>query len=95
MNLLPTLPEPYRTRMRDAVIPRVLKHLTLKRPVAVDRTEFFAHAEAFAALVQLECVSIPGAAPAPAPARADAPTRAAPAQPPSSLSCTGPRAVLL
>ena len=64
MSLLPRLPdEPfqYKTKMRDALIPRVLKHLTAKRAVAVDRTEFFAHAEAFAALVQMEFVSIPGA----------------------------------
>lgn len=63
MNLLPKLPDapwPFKTKMRDQLIPRVLKHLTAKRPVAVDRTEFFAHAEAFAALVQLEFVSIPG-----------------------------------
>ena len=64
MSLLPRLPdEPFqfKTKMRDALIPRVLKHLTAKRAVAVDRTEFFAHAEAFAALVQMEFVSIPGA----------------------------------
>ncbi|KAK9838376.1 hypothetical protein WJX81_008030 [Elliptochloris bilobata] len=64
MSLLPRLPDepyPFKTKMRDALIPKVLKHLTAKRAVAVDRTEFFAHAEAFASLVQLDFVSIPGA----------------------------------
>lgn len=40
---------------------KVLKHLTVKRPVEASRMEFFAHAEAFAALVNLEFVSINGA----------------------------------
>lgn len=39
---------------------QVLKHLTLKRPVEASRMDFFAHAEAFAALVSLEFVSISG-----------------------------------
>ncbi len=39
---------------------QVLKHLTLKRPVEASRMDFFAHAEAFAALVLLEFVSISG-----------------------------------
>ena len=38
----------------------MLKHLTIKRSMDVDRYDFFAHAEAFAAMVQLEFVSIPG-----------------------------------
>ncbi|CAM6126900.1 unnamed protein product [Calypogeia fissa] len=61
MCLLPRLPEPAKTRMRDALIPKVLKHLTIKRPVEASRLDFFAHAEAFASLVNLEFVSIPGA----------------------------------
>ena len=40
---------------------KVLKHLTVKRPVEASRMDFFAHAEAFAALVNLEFVSINGA----------------------------------
>ena len=40
---------------------KVLKHLTVKRPVDASRMDFFAHAEAFAALVNLEFVSINGA----------------------------------
>lgn len=39
---------------------KVLKHLTVKRPVEASRMDFFAHAEAFAALVNLEFVSING-----------------------------------
>ncbi len=39
---------------------QVLKHLTQKRPVNTDRAEFFMHAEAFASLVYLEFVKIPG-----------------------------------
>ncbi|KAH8970628.1 hypothetical protein BDL97_02G097800 [Sphagnum fallax] len=61
MFLLPRLPEPAKSRMRDFLIPKVLKHLTLKRPVEASRMDFFAHAEAFAALVSLEFVSISGA----------------------------------
>jgi hypothetical protein len=60
MFLLPRLPEPAKSRMRDFLIPKVLKHLTLKRPVEASRMDFFAHAEAFAALVSLEFVSISG-----------------------------------
>jgi hypothetical protein len=46
--------------MRDLLIPKVLKQLTTKRPVEANRMEFFAHAEAFAALVKMEFVSISG-----------------------------------
>lgn len=38
----------------------MLKHLTVKRPVEASRMDFFAHAEAFASLVNLEFVSIRG-----------------------------------
>ncbi|XP_024401026.1 uncharacterized protein [Physcomitrium patens] len=61
MYLLPRLPDHAKSRMRDFLIPKVLKHLTVKRPVEASRMEFFAHAEAFAALVNLEFVSINGA----------------------------------
>ncbi|KAL2652534.1 hypothetical protein R1flu_020662 [Riccia fluitans] len=61
MLLLPRLPEPAQTKLRDALIPKVLKHLTVKRPVDASRMDFFAHAEAFASLVTLEFVSISGA----------------------------------
>lgn len=62
MYLLPKLPEPFKTRVRDGLISKVLSHLTKKRPVNADRTQFFAHAEAFAVLVQIEFVSVDGAA---------------------------------
>ncbi|EIE21483.1 WD40 repeat-like protein [Coccomyxa subellipsoidea C-169] len=39
----------------------VLRHLTLPRPVNCNRAEFFGQAEAFACLVTLEFVTVPGA----------------------------------
>eukprot|EP00667_Euglena_gracilis_P006325 EG_transcript_6378 len=59
--LLSRIPEPFKTRARDALIQKILKFLTIKRPADCVRAEFFAHAEAFAALVKLEFVSIKGA----------------------------------
>ncbi|GAQ84869.1 hypothetical protein KFL_002090210 [Klebsormidium nitens] len=61
MYLVPRLPEPFKGKLRDDLIPRVLKHLTVKRPVDASRADFFAQAEAFAALVNMEFVSITGA----------------------------------
>ena len=40
--------------------PQVLTHLAKKRPVTVDRAQFFAHADAFAALVKLGFVQVDG-----------------------------------
>lgn len=51
----------FKTRLRDAVIPNILKHLTIKRPPSQDRSEYYVHAEAFAALVSIELVAIQGA----------------------------------
>jgi WD40 repeat protein len=59
--LLSRLQEPYRSKLRDLLVPAILKFLTVKRPIDCDRREFFAHAEAFAALVKLEFVSVTGA----------------------------------
>ena len=42
---------------------QAMKHLMIKRPLDANRLEFFAHAEAFAALVQLDFVLVPGNAP--------------------------------
>ncbi len=42
---------------------QAMKHLMIKRPLDANRLEFFAHAEAFAALVQLDFVLVPGIAP--------------------------------
>jgi hypothetical protein len=61
MFLLPRLPDQAKSRMREFLIPKVLKHLTVRRPVEASRMEFFAHAEAFATLVNLEFVPINGA----------------------------------
>lgn len=61
MYLLLRLPDNAKSRIRETLIPRVLKYLTLKRPVDASRMDFFAHAEAFAALVRMEFVSITGA----------------------------------
>jgi hypothetical protein len=59
--LLSRIPEPSKTRARDALIQKILKFLTISRSADCVRAEFFAHAEAFAALVKLEFVSIKGA----------------------------------
>eukprot|EP00245_Coleochaete_scutata_P012341 TRINITY_DN4766_c0_g1_i3.p1 TRINITY_DN4766_c0_g1~~TRINITY_DN4766_c0_g1_i3.p1 ORF type:complete len:567 (+),score=75.98 TRINITY_DN4766_c0_g1_i3:122-1822(+) len=61
MSLLPRLPEPAQTKIRDTLIPQVLKHLTVRRTIDIDRMDFFAQAEAFASFVNLEFVSITGA----------------------------------
>jgi len=61
VSLLPRLPEPYKTKVRDRLIQKVLKHLTQKRPIDCNRMDFFAYAEAFAALVKVEFVNISGA----------------------------------
>ena len=39
---------------------QAMKHLMLRRPLDANRMEFFAHAETFAALVQLDFVLVPG-----------------------------------
>ena len=49
--------------MLTALLWQVLRHLMIKRPVTADRTEFFAHAEAFAAMSQLKFVLIEGLPP--------------------------------
>jgi len=61
ISLLPRLPEAYRVEMRTRVIHTVIDKLNQKRPIDANRTEFFAYAEAFAALVKLEFVNIDGA----------------------------------
>ncbi|GJP31688.1 hypothetical protein CLOM_g14742 [Closterium sp. NIES-68] len=61
MRLVPRLPDGAKIKMRDTLIPKILKFLTIKRSPDASRAEFFVHAEAFAALVHLEFVSIQGA----------------------------------
>ncbi|CAI5472926.1 unnamed protein product [Closterium sp. Yama58-4] len=61
MRLVPRLPDAAKVKMRDTLIPKILKFLTIKRSPDASRAEFFVHAEAFAALVHLEFVSIQGA----------------------------------
>ncbi|CAI5514425.1 unnamed protein product [Closterium sp. Naga37s-1] len=61
MRLVPRLPDVAKVKMRDTLIPKILKFLTIKRQPDASRAEFFVHAEAFAALVHLEFVSIQGA----------------------------------
>ncbi|KAK9908488.1 hypothetical protein WJX75_008589 [Coccomyxa subellipsoidea] len=61
MNLLPMLPDHFKTDIKQPLIARVMKHLTLPRQVNGNRTEFFTQAEAFACIVSLEFVTIPGA----------------------------------
>mmetsp|Transcript_8062 Transcript_8062/g.14506 ORF Transcript_8062/g.14506 Transcript_8062/m.14506 type:complete len:311 (-) Transcript_8062:217-1149(-) len=60
MEIIPMLPDTAYQTVRDKLISAVLKHLTIKRPLDADRAEFFAFAEAFAALVKLGTVSISG-----------------------------------
>eukprot|EP00798_Chlamydomonas_sp_ICE-L_P001299 gene1299-32650_t len=62
LQLLPKLPDPHKTKIRDGMIAKVLQHLTKKRPTNVDRTQFFGQAEAFAVLVMLDFVAVDGAA---------------------------------
>lgn len=61
MEALPKLPEEMRNKAREWVVQKVLTHLAKKRPVTVDRVQFFAHADAFAALVKLGFVQVDGA----------------------------------
>eukprot|EP00898_Chlorokybus_atmophyticus_P002604 jgi/Chlat1/3344/Chrsp23S03654 len=74
MNLLPRLPELLRNRVRDIIIHTVaniisaivlatpvITFLTIKRSKDANRAEFYAQAEAFAALVSLDVVPISGA----------------------------------
>eukprot|EP00887_Chlorella_sp_A99_P005312 scaffold1.g5312.t1 len=51
----------FRMKLRDTLIPYILKHLTIKRPPSQDRSDYYVHAEAFAALVSIELVGIEGA----------------------------------
>ncbi|KAG2452758.1 hypothetical protein HYH02_002988 [Chlamydomonas schloesseri] len=61
MALYQRLPEELQPRLRDRLVPRVLKALTRKRAVNADRTQFFLYADAFATLVKFEAVAMPGA----------------------------------
>ncbi|KAG2427778.1 hypothetical protein HXX76_012103 [Chlamydomonas incerta] len=61
MALYPRLPADLQPRLRDKLVPRVLKALTRKRPINADRTQFFLYADAFATLVKFEAVAMPGA----------------------------------
>lgn len=61
MHLLTRLPEPAKTRVRDGIIPKVLKHLTVKRPIDANRKDFFSYAESFAALINMELIPLTGA----------------------------------
>ncbi|XP_024525238.1 uncharacterized protein LOC9658466 isoform X3 [Selaginella moellendorffii] len=61
MLLFPRLPERLIVRMKETFIPKVLKHLTLKRSIDASRMEFFSYAEAFASIVQMEFVPLVGA----------------------------------
>jgi hypothetical protein len=54
------LPEPQRTKFRDALVPEILKFLAIKRQVDCNRMDFFAYAEAFASLVKMDFIAITG-----------------------------------
>ncbi|CAD7696763.1 unnamed protein product [Ostreobium quekettii] len=62
LQLIPKLMDPYRTKLRDKLISTVMQVLVINRPVDAKREEFFLYAEAFAGLVQMEYISISGAA---------------------------------
>ena len=51
----------FKGAIRDALIPPLLKQLATKRPPGVPRTEFFLHAEAFAAMASVDIVPLEGA----------------------------------
>eukprot|EP00877_Chromochloris_zofingiensis_P012503 jgi/Chrzof1/7506/Cz02g26090.t1 len=61
MYILPKLPEPFKTKIRDKLIQKVLAHLTRKRSVEIGREVFLLQAEAFAVLVEIDFVGIDGA----------------------------------
>lgn len=52
--------EPFKNSIKEKIIPFILKTLTIKRPLDCNRIDFFLYAEAFAALVKFEFVSITG-----------------------------------
>ncbi|KAL4424471.1 hypothetical protein ABPG77_006409, partial [Micractinium sp. CCAP 211/92] len=59
--LLQSMGQQYREKFRDRIMRDLLKHLTILRPVNANRSEYYVHAEAFAALVSIEIVPIEGA----------------------------------
>ncbi|KAG1672624.1 hypothetical protein FOA52_002104 [Chlamydomonas sp. UWO 241] len=61
IQLLTKLPDDVKGDITKDLISFVLRHLALKRDVEVDRAQFAAHAEAFAAFVAMEAVAVDGA----------------------------------
>ncbi|KAH9301379.1 hypothetical protein KI387_012962, partial [Taxus chinensis] len=61
MLLLPRLPEPTRTKIKDILANKVLKHFMVKRPANANRSEFLTHAEVYAALLNSELFPVSGA----------------------------------
>lgn len=61
MSVFNFLTDRIRVQLRDAMVPILLKKLTVNRPVNCDRSDFFCYAESFAALVSLSVVPITGA----------------------------------
>lgn len=59
--LLQCMGQQFREKFRDRIMRDLLKHLTILRPVNANRSEYYVHAEAFAALVSIEIVPIEGA----------------------------------
>ena len=54
------LPEPFKSKIRDALLSKVSKFLTIKRPLDCNRAEFFAYAEAFATMGHLDYTNLNG-----------------------------------
>ncbi|KAL4437101.1 hypothetical protein ABPG75_004240 [Micractinium tetrahymenae] len=59
--LLQSMGQQFRDKFRDRIMRDLLKHLTILRPINANRSEYYVHAEAFAALVSIEIVPIEGA----------------------------------
>eukprot|EP00850_Spirogloea_muscicola_P016489 SM000134S26932 [mRNA] locus=s134:47525:52159:- [translate_table: standard] len=54
------LPDAFQATVREGLIAKVLKHLTLKRSTYASRVEISTHAEAFAALIDIGFINIAG-----------------------------------
>ena len=60
--LLPSGSEALTPAPPPTLIPQALKHLSIKRTTDADRHEFYGHAEAFAAYICMDLISIDGEA---------------------------------
>ncbi|GLJ30688.1 hypothetical protein SUGI_0607780 [Cryptomeria japonica] len=61
MLLLPRLPEQIKTKIKDILANKVLKHFMIRRSSNTNRSELLTHAEVFAALLSSELFPVTGA----------------------------------